>query len=60
MDRLEMARKLFENPKLKAKDGKGHLVVAETLGECRRIIYGRGNTLALALSLVEGESWEII
>ena len=60
MNRLEMAQKLFENPKLKAKDGKGHLVVVETLGECRRIIYGSGNILVLALSLVEGESWEII
>ena len=63
MNRLEMAAKLFENPKLKARNNMGHIVRvgAEDGYKAIRCIdteYGYNDILQLVV--IHNETWEII
>jgi hypothetical protein len=59
MNRLEMAAKLFENPKREAKDNKGNTYMPYK--ENGRIeIINKRNKSSLSLTYIEGEAWEII
>ena len=57
VDRLEMARKLFENPKLKSKSNKGRLVKVNGVNP---LWLDDEKNQIIQLELFEDETWEII
>ena len=60
MNRIEMAKMLFENPKLKAKDNKGNIVFCCVHNGCCKKIKFEDSDYNLMLMSDCNESWEII
>jgi hypothetical protein len=59
MNRIEMAKRLFENPKLKARDSRGNIVFVKHFANSKYIRYETNNH-DLELAIEDGENWEIV
>ena len=60
MNRLEMAQRLFDNPKLKAKDNKGNIVFCDVRDGYYKKIKLEDSDYNLMLMSDCNEEWEII
>ena len=60
MNRLEMAQKLFENLKLKARNDKGKIVFAEKRSNGEICIVWLESRFMVSLYFCLNETWEII